>query len=418
MFTFFFSHLAHHGCATLPVQMANDPWGDENRQDKNKGDQPPDLDEFFRKIIHPKGGGNKPPKTPFKWRENKKTFAIIIITVVLAWLATGFYQLADGQQGVVSFLGKYTKTSDNKFNWHAPYPLGSVEKIDTKAHLSLRFGQFAPAQNNIPLDGELLSKNGQLLNVGVRVEYHIADAQRYLTASQNPQQLVYDAIAASARSLVGAASLNTLLATSKNDLAAQLKTAISEKVQALNLGVTVDNVQEVYLEMPPEVSERMKTAQQHREAAKAKLAAAQKAAQERLTSAQEKAKTMLEQAQFTAQQQVVKAQAESKRFNTLLDAYDVNPELMRTRLYLQTLQDILDGDNRKVMVASDNPQPVIEIAPQAPAAVASPATPAPTPKAPAAKPASAAPQAQKANENETPPADDARGRSASNLRSR
>ena len=71
--------------------------------------------------------------------------AISAIVIALgAWLASGFYIVPEGQNGVVTTFGRYTESTNAGFRWHLPYPIQDVSLVDVssvrKAEIGLRGG--------------------------------------------------------------------------------------------------------------------------------------------------------------------------------------------------------------------------------------------------------------------------------------
>ena len=118
-----------------------DPWSGKSGGGGESG--PPDLDEVVRKLQEKLGGlfgGNRPGGNKSggggggfnlpTGNLGKPAVAIVLGAVLLVWLATGTYIIAPAERGVVLRFGKYVDTTDPGLNWHIPYPIESVEKVN------------------------------------------------------------------------------------------------------------------------------------------------------------------------------------------------------------------------------------------------------------------------------------------------
>ena len=110
----------------------NDPqWG------KRGGDGPPDLDEMWRNfnqklggIFSRRRGGGTEPGEPPSMKQLGGGIGLMIVVVVVAWLASGFYIVVEGQRGVVLTFGKFSEVTNAGLRWRMPYPIQSHEIVD------------------------------------------------------------------------------------------------------------------------------------------------------------------------------------------------------------------------------------------------------------------------------------------------
>ena len=119
-------------------QGPNDPWGGGNRG--NQG--PPDLDELLRKLQDGLGGlfgagrggrgGGGSSQGSGKQGGFNIGLGLVTSVVVAIWLFTGFYQVEQGEEGVVLRFGQHVDTTTAGLRWHIPAPIESVEIVNIK----------------------------------------------------------------------------------------------------------------------------------------------------------------------------------------------------------------------------------------------------------------------------------------------
>src|SRR5258708_39891746 len=109
----------------------NDPqWGKRGRSG------PPDLDEIWRNVVRRFNDlfGRKDPVdtgddggVPPKRQLPLGSAGLLVALVLVVWLVSGSYIVADGPRGVVTRLCKYTQTTPPGLRW--PLPI-TTEPVD------------------------------------------------------------------------------------------------------------------------------------------------------------------------------------------------------------------------------------------------------------------------------------------------
>ena len=130
-----------------------------------RNDGPPDLDElwrdFNRKLSGMFGGKSWRHRRPRQTGGNDfarheaalaSAWASLAAWWLLGWLGSGFFIVQEGQQGVVTSFGKYSKTVEAGFQWRFPYPfqaarvgLGHAVCSQVEVGRNLRWCRHRPA---------------------------------------------------------------------------------------------------------------------------------------------------------------------------------------------------------------------------------------------------------------------------------
>ena len=98
-----------------------DPW-------RRDGEQPNDLDKIVQDwqrrlgAILGGGGGRRGGGTG-GW--------LVIVLLLAAWMLSGFYRVDEAERGVVQRFGAYTKTTLPGLRWRWPFPIETVDKVNT-----------------------------------------------------------------------------------------------------------------------------------------------------------------------------------------------------------------------------------------------------------------------------------------------
>ncbi|MBV8123485.1 MAG: protease modulator HflK N-terminal domain-containing protein, partial [Paucibacter sp.] len=125
-------------------------WRAGRHASNGRNDGPPDLDElwrdFNRKLSNLFGGKSGGPGNDGGRGNNGDNggngggflpdmksasigMSLIGGVVLLAWLSSGVFIVQEGQQGVITSFGKYSKTVGAGIQWRFPYPFQADEVV-------------------------------------------------------------------------------------------------------------------------------------------------------------------------------------------------------------------------------------------------------------------------------------------------
>ena len=417
----------------------NDPrWGrgeDESRGDKprpegerpqgggprgpNQG--PPDLDELWRDFNRKLGGlfgkpgtggngqgGNGGGRYPSDPKSAGIGAGLIAAVVVLIWLGTGFFIVQEGQQAVITQFGKYKATVGAGFNWRLPYPVQRHEVVTVTQIRSVDIGRDAVIRATGLRESAMLTQDENIVEIKFAVQYRLKDARAWLFESKNPQEAVVHAAETAVREVVGKMRMASALAEERDQIAPRVRNLMQTILDRYNLGVEVVaiNLQQGGVRPPEQVQaafDDVLKAGQERERAKNE---AQAYANDVIPRAVGSASRLKEEAEAYKARIVAQAQGDAQRFRSVYAEYQRAPQVMRDRMYLETMQQIYTNVT-KVLVDSRQGSnllylPLDKIMQQVASGTAEAAPAATVPAAPAA-PA---------------PAADSRSRESSNTRGR
>ncbi len=353
-----------------PLMMAEDPWNGREGNGGRKKDQPPDLDEFFAKLIRRKpaedrkgnGSGGKMPSFPFQF--NGKMIALLIFILLGLWLASGAYTVKERENGVVTFFGRYQKTTKSGLNWHWPYPLGKVEKVDVQSIATMRVGEFKTQKGSISTkgqrEGQMLTKDENIVEIGAAVQYRVRDAKAYLYNANAPVEVLRDVVTSAIREVVGANDVDDVLKDRRNEWPQQARQIIVKTIDAYDIGIEIVAFELQDARAPAEVQDAFEDAVRAREDEERLRLEAQAYARERLPVARGEAEKRLQQAKAYAVEVSEKARADASKFEALLTAYELDKPAMRRRLYLDAISDVF-ARNRKIVVGNDEVRPILNL---------------------------------------------------------
>lgn len=359
---------------------SQDPWGERpdeggQKSPRKNGDQPPDLDELFSKLIGRKSnrGNNQEPSDPQGGRRpqlptlpafSPKFVALGAGVALAVWLATGIYTVQERENGVEIVLGRYNATTGSGLNWNWPYPFGQVEKVDVASISTMRVGEFKTQKGTVSTSsqrtGQMLTRDENIVEIGAAVQYRINDPRAFLFNANSPVDVLQDIVVSAIREVVGANDVDEVLRDRRNEWPQQARQIITETVKEFGIGVEIVALELQDARAPAEVQDAFEDAVRAREDEERLRLEAEAYANEQLPIARGQAEQMMQKAMAYKVDVLAEANANVSRFDNLLAAYAQDKSVMRERLYLETMTDVY-AKSRKVMVDAEGARPIINL---------------------------------------------------------
>src|SRR5579859_5087531 len=173
----------------------NDPqWG---KRGGNEG--PPDLDEMWRSFNQKLSaffGRRRPggePGGPAGMRNFGGGVGLMLAVIVVAWLASGFYIVVEGQRGVVLTFGKFSEVTNSGLRWRFPYPIQSDEIVDLTGVRTVEVGYRNNVKTRVLRESLMLTDDENIIDIQFAVQYILKDPTDYLFNNRRPEDTVLQA---------------------------------------------------------------------------------------------------------------------------------------------------------------------------------------------------------------------------------
>lgn len=329
-----------------PGKDGKDPWG----RRPNQG--PPDLDEVINQIKEKLNQlfGGKNGRTP-KGPSEKNDFSInrllpFVMLGILVWAASGFYTIQPAFQGVETRFGKYTQTTSQGLNWHFPYPIEDVTKINVEELRALRHRAV------------MLTQDENIVEVELVVQYQVSDAKDYLFNVQNPDDTIHHATESALREVVGNSKMDDVLTSGRDVVAQNTKVSTQEILNRYKTGLVVRSINMQNAQPPEEVQGAFADVIKAREDEERSKNKADAYRNEVVQKAGGGADKTTQEAEAYRAQVIEHALGETRRFNSVLAEYKKAPEITRQRMYLETVEYVLQHTS-KIVVDTKQSNPLL-----------------------------------------------------------
>ncbi|MBL8773958.1 MAG: FtsH protease activity modulator HflK [Phenylobacterium sp.] len=369
------------------------PWGSPNNNDDRRdgprrpqGGGPrrpggPDFNRGFEQLNERLrgmfGGDGGPP--------NRRLLSLIGGGIVAVWVASGFYLVQPNEQAVVLTFGSYSRIESPGPRYHLPFPIERVEKVPVTSLKRTDVGGAASAGGEAAAESLMLTGDEQIVDVDFSVTWRIADPARYLFATRDPEAAVKAVAESAMREVVGRTELQPIISTGRGQVQRQTAEVMQRALDGWGAGISIVEVQIRAANPPPEVVAAFRDVQSAEQDADSAVNEANTYRNRVVNEAKGDAARITQAAMGYREQAVREAQGEAARFNQIYTEYRRAPGVTRDRLYIESMQRILQSSNKVVIDAKGATAPIIlppDVFRPRDAAVAP--APQPQPPAPAA----------------------------------
>ena len=326
-----------------------------------RNDGPPDLDELWRDFNRKLSGlfGGR-PGGPAGTGGNGGSpdmkgagigIGLIALVVALIWIGSGFFIVQEGQQGVITSFGKYSKTVDAGFQWRLPYPFQAheIQPVSQLRQVEVGRSNVVPATGL--RDSSMLTQDENIVDIRFSVQFTVRDLRDFLFENRDPEQAVLLAAESAVREIVGKSTMDSVLYEQRDAIAADLVKSIQAQLDRLKAGIQIKNVNVLSVQPPEQVQAAFEDAfkaGQNKEQTKNE---AQAYANEVIPRAQGEAAKLREQAEGYKASVISRSEGDAERFKSVLAEYQKAPQVTRDRIYIDTMQQVFSNVS-KVMVDS------------------------------------------------------------------
>ncbi len=341
------------------------PWGGGGGPQRggggNSGGNPPDFEEILKrgqdhlKTVLPGDGGGL----------GFKGILFAILVAVLIWMATGLYRVEEGYVGVPMVFGKVVGQTGPGLNYNWPYPVGSVETPnvqgvrETTIGLQQYPGRGSVNTRDVPEESLMLTGDENIVDVDFKVQWVIQNTptgvQEFLFNIQNPQGTVKAVAESAMREVVGSSQIDSILTESRTPIQIAVKELMQKTLDEYKAGIQISNVQMQKVDPPAQVIEAFRDVQAARADQERVQNEAQAYANKIVPEARGSAARVSEKAQGYRDKTIAEANGQAQRFTKIYEEYAKSPDVIRQRLYLETMEEVL-SKNPKIIIDGNSQQ--------------------------------------------------------------
>jgi len=354
------------------MSMNNHGWGnkpDPGGNNGNKGGGPPDLEELWRDLnrrlaalFGKKGGGGfggnsgnsgngggGDARPPFNLRQIGGGIGLLLILVAVVWLSSGFYIVDASQRGVVLQFGRYKETTDPGLHLRLPWPIQSHEIVNLSGVRTVEVGYRGSEKNKVLKEALMLTDDENIVMVQFAVQYLLKEPMNYIFKNRHPDDAVIGAAETAIREIVGKSKMDFVLYEGREQIAANTQKLVQDILDRYETGVLVRSVTMQSTQPPEQVQAAFDDAVKAGQDRERQKNEGQAYANDVIPRARGTAARLTEESNGYKQRVIANAEGEASRFKQVLVEYNKAPEVMRSRMYLDTVQQVMSSTS-KIMI--------------------------------------------------------------------
>ncbi|HYK26099.1 MAG TPA: FtsH protease activity modulator HflK [Steroidobacteraceae bacterium] len=262
----------------------------------------------------------------------------VVLVAVALWLGSGFFQVGAAERGVLLRFGSFVQVRGEGPGWHFPWPIETLRKVNV---MSVASKEVNPT---------VLTSDSALVDLRVDVQYRRADPLKFLFGVRDPEETLHEVSESAMRDVVGRGPLAEVLAgADRAQITSRAKALIQSRLDEYGTGIEVTSVNLIDVQVPEAVVAAQRDANKAVADRERDIEEAHAYESSVVPTARGDADKIHEDAEAYKARMVALAEGNASLFSQIEAAYAKAPQVTRERLYLETMEDVLDRANKVVV---------------------------------------------------------------------
>jgi len=311
---------------------------------------------------------------PYAWRERRRLWKPAAGILAALWLLSGVYMLNPQETAVVQRFGrKLLPYRGPGLHYALPWPVETVSRVEAARVRSLEMGfrTIAPAarlgdavepaayewnvahrtgryQQKLE-EALMLAGDQNLVTANAVVHYFIEQPDDYLFNLADPESTLRGVAESAVRRAIGLAELDVALTTGRRALEETARAEMQKRLDRCRAGIRVLSVRLQDVHPPLEVVDAFREVSSAYEEKNRLINEAEAYRNQQVALARGQAASRLEEALAYRLGRTNRATGDADRFVQAEAAYRTAPGPTETRLFLETMEQVLPGRNKLIV---------------------------------------------------------------------
>jgi len=261
----------------------------------------------------------------------------IAILCAVLWLITGFYKVDASERAVVQRFGKFVSVQGPGPGWAMPWPIDAVTKVNISK------------VNSYEARSRMLTADVNLVDIHSAIQFQFTDPVKVLFRVRDPEVTLREVSESAIREVVGQSALEDVLGAQRQQISVRTRDLIQKTLDSYDSGMHVTSVNLTEVQVPDAVLASQRDANKAIEDRDRFSKEAQAYSNDILPRAEGQAQRLMQDAEAYKAQILAQAQGDVARFESIYNAYSQAPEVTRQRMYLETIEQVMQR-SRKVVI--------------------------------------------------------------------
>lgn len=321
-----------------------------------------DENIFERFTSDGKSKGKKKNDIKMPKGIGKIMFAVVAVIVLAILVSQSTYTIREQEQAVLVTFGKAEAVTEAGLHFKIPF-IQQVKKVNTTIQ-GFSIGYASDTNATTEDESLMITSDYNFVNVDFFVEYRVSDPVKALYASEEPVEILKKISQSCIRNVIGSYEVDSVLTTGKNEIQAQIKEMIIQKLEERDIGIQLVNITIQDAEPPTEaVMQAFKAVETAKQESETAVNNANKYRNEQIPAAQAEADRIVQEAEADKTERINEATAQVARFDAMYAEYVKYPELTQQRMFYETMEEVLPDLTVIIESGNGETQTVVPVAP-------------------------------------------------------
>ena len=323
------------------------PWGKSN----GNNDQGNKTSKKRKDINFDRFFDNFKNQIKNNFGSNKKNFIAAILILIILWLLTGFYKVNANEQGVVLRFGEWVRTTLPGLHYHLPYPIeiAKTPKVTKVNKTEIGFRTLNNTQRMLLEESLMLTGDENIVDINFSVFWVINDAGKFLFKLRNPDANIKSISESVMREVIGNTPIADALAERRQEIEILSLEKIQKVLDNYESGIKVTQLQLQKVDPPDQVIDSFRDVQRARADKEKIINEAIAYKNDIIPRARGESEKIIQEAEAYKREVVARSEGDAQRFESVLKSYKNNEDVTKNRIYLETLEGILQNANKVII---------------------------------------------------------------------
>ncbi len=258
-------------------------------------------------------------------------------------------------------FGKYERTASTGLNYHLPEPIEQIikEKVETLRKEEIGFRSNANGRDNasdnanpshnVMQESLMLTGDENIVDINFIVQWKISSLKNYIFNIFNSRETVRSVSESAMREIVGNTTIDSAIAEGRSNIEHEAKILLQKILDSYNSGVEITTLKLLRADPPAEVIDAFRDVQTAKTDKEREINRALAFHNEVLPKARGEAAQITSESEGYKKEVVERAKGEAGRFDLIYNQYKIAKDITKKRLYLEAMEDILQGMDKIII---------------------------------------------------------------------
>jgi membrane protease subunit HflK len=242
-------------------------------------------------------------------------------------------------------------------HYHLPFPIEQVLTPDVTRDNRLEIGfrdvgGRSVSRRDIADESQMITGDENIVDIDFVVFWRIADAGQYLFNLAEPDETIKVAAEAVMREIIGQTAIQTALTEGRQNVQTSVRQKLQDLLDEYKAGVRVREVQLLAVDPPGDVIDAFNDVQRARQDRDRLKNEAEAFRNDVVPRARGEAARLIAEAEAYREEVVNRAQGDASRFDQVYSAYQMNKDVTRERIYIETIEEVF-ANIEKIIIDED-----------------------------------------------------------------